>query len=227
MNWKFCPHCGGALSATTNSSSVAAAATLPQPYDQTRHWKRLLAIATTIGEPPATTALVERIRAGGPDVLVAPVASIVHIVMDRPVTPAGGAILKGVTSDGRLGPLSDLNRLHDLGYVIEDDKVKHIDDVPVGAAFVALQAWGGTRQYRRWHLREPICINASRHGDPFFMDDRLIAFGAVWDDLTRLDEAVGALVERLQTGVDGVTAGRPVLVDIVWRPAESSPPARE
>src|SRR5262249_276828 len=138
------------------------------------------------------------------------------IVMDRTSTPAGGTLLQGVLSDGRLGPAGDLDRLKTHGYVIEDGKVKQSEGVPVGRAFIALEYWGGERHPQRWHLSQPGYVNPNRRGDPFFMDDRCIAFGAVWRDLGRYAEAMTTLIETLRKGFDGISVGDPLLLDVFW-----------
>ena len=225
MTWRFCPHCGGELPEADRARPVPPAPRPAPPgeaisaYDQTKYWQKLVAEADAIAQAPTPSELVERLmRNRSSASLAPPYASIVHIVMDREVTPSGGALLQGVVSEGRLGPAGDLARLKGLGYVIEGEKVMHVDGVPVGQAFLTLQYWGGERQHKRWHMTQAIDLNPSRHGEPFFMDGRLIAFGATWRDLGRFGDAMAELIKILREGVGGVVSlGSPLLVDVFWR----------
>lgn len=224
MMWRYCPHCGGPLPASAatparpDATLPAVPVCAPGIYDQSKHWRALVAQAESMADPPSTDALVERIMSGQPPASSGlPLSSIVHLVLDREITPSGGVLMQSVLSDGRQGPASDLDRLRRLGYVIENGRVKLVDGIPVGRAFTALQYWGGERQHKRWHLQEPIQLNPSRHGDPFFMDERYVAFGAVWRDLEHFADAMTGLIEKLRQGFDGVPIASPLVVDVMWR----------
>jgi hypothetical protein len=232
MIWRYCPHCGEQLPspgppvpAPSGSTKRPAPDGAQDLYDQTKHWSALLKEADSIASPPPTDAIVERLLSVQSPVPVGlPLSSIVHLVLDREVTPSGGVLLQSVMSEGRQGPAGDLDRLRRLGYVIEDGKVKQVEGVPVGRAFMALQYWGGERHHRRWHLLQAVYVNPSRKDDPFFMDDRLVAFGAVWRDLDHFADAMTALVEILRNGFDGAPIANPLVVDVFWR---GTPPSRE
>jgi hypothetical protein len=72
------------------------------------------------------------------------------------------------------------------------------------------------KQHRRWHLLEPVKINASRNGDPFFMDDNMMAFGALWSDAAKSDEAFISLLEMFSSGVRGSgVIARPLVAEII------------
>ena len=134
---------------------------------------------------------------------------------DRPIVPQGGVLHRAVVSNGQLGMTKE--QLETSGYTFEDDKVKVVDDVPVGKAYDILQYWGGEKQVRRWHLAQPVMVNASRHGDPLFMDEGMIAFSAVWADGERYEAAMRELFRLFSVGVrgDGVVAF-PLVVRVVW-----------
>jgi hypothetical protein len=227
MTYRFCPHCGGELAAS--SDGLQARRRLPAPlgsvgiYDQTKYWRRLCHDVDSLAATPTTEELVEGLtREPLPPSSDLPLSSIVHLVLDREVTPSGSAFLQSVVSDGRQGPVGDLSRLERLGYVVEGGKVGQVDGVPVGVTYRALEYWGGQRQHRRWHLAQPIYVNPSRHGDPFFMDDRFVAFGAIWRDLDQYSASMTALIETLRKGFGAASAGNPLLVDVFWMGASES-----
>jgi len=220
--WKYCPHCGASLAAPAPPAPIGPAPEPKSPpaepiivYDQTKHWDALVKRQRSIINAPTNNELIEQLRRQARPSVGPPFQSIVHVVMDREITPTGDALRLAVDSDGRLGPASDLTRLQERGYVIEDGRVKQVDDVPVGRAFCALQYWGGQRQHKRWHLAAPIVVNPSRSGDPYFMDGYYFAFGAAWTDLDRLEEAIRELVDLLRLGPPDL-AGNPLLIDIFW-----------
>jgi hypothetical protein len=225
MSFRFCPHCGKELPAP---SASAPARQEPPPvdgrqaagsgYDQTSYWRALHARidADADAAPPETEALVAALVQRLPASPRSLQPSIVHLIFNRPITPAGGALLQSVLSDGRLGPSGDLERLQQLGYALEDGRVKQVNGMPVGRAYGALDYWGGERQHKRWHLAERIRIDPSRHGDRFFMDERSLAFGAVWRDLDRFAEAMAALIDLFRGGIDGPPIAEPLLVDLHW-----------
>lgn len=221
MDFRFCPHCGLEL---PRASAAPAAPTepdrprAPEPpavYDQTSYWRTLHA-SVRQGPPPEPEELVAELDRRRPAGILMPQPSVVHVLFDRSVTPAGGALLQGVLSDGRFGPAGALDRLDQMGYVQENGRIRQVDGVPVGRAYVALEYWGGTRQHARWHLTSPVLLDPTRHGDPLFMDDRCLAFGATWRDLDRFSEAMRSLLETLNDGIDGRPVGRPLVVDVHW-----------
>ncbi len=222
MLFKFCPHCGQELPASGSPAApiakpaAAAPPQVPAAYDQTAYWRALHARVDEQAPPTEPSELVTRLLDQLPAAVRAPQPSIIHMIFDQPVTPAGGALLQTVMSEGRLGPAGDLERLRQLGYVFEDERVKQVDGVPVGRAYGALDYWGGERQHKRWHLAERIRIDASRHGERFFMDERYLAFGAVWRDLDRFADAMTALIGTFRTGVNGSAIAEPLVVDVYW-----------
>src|SRR5579862_6937921 len=109
MSWNFCPHCGGELPPNaganrSNSRLASSRAKLPEAalvYDQTAHWKSLVARAQAVTGLPETGVLVDRLLRERPrPPFDLPISSIVHVIMDRAVTPAGGVLHEGVVSDG-------------------------------------------------------------------------------------------------------------------------------
>ena len=78
-----------------------------------------------------------------------------------------------------------------------------VDDVPVGQAYKIIDYWGGSQQHKRWHMTSPVELNPSRNGDPFFMDENMIAFGVSWKDGTKVQEAFLGLMNLFADGVNG------------------------
>jgi hypothetical protein len=217
---KFCPHCGGDLAAFL-SASPPPQEKLPGKYDQMKTWRSLIEKANAChGQPPETPALAFDLTKqlqhywkmlgseGG-------LKTIVHLVFDRTIVPSGGALYMAAMSNGISGP-KDAAYFEARGYLVEDGRVRVSDDVPIGPAFGALEYWGGAKQHKRWHLSEPIALNPSRNGNPFFMDDNMLAFGATWKDAEKSDEAFISLFEMLCSGVkgDGPIA-RPIVAEIL------------
>jgi len=135
-------------------------------------------------------------------------------VFDQKIVPDGGALYMAAMSNGQAGP-QDPSYFEARGYLVEEGRVRVSNDVPVGAAFGALEYWGGDKQHRRWHMAKPISLNASRIGDPYFMDDNMVAFGATWKDLTKTDEAFIQLFEFMTAGIrGGGKIARPVMVEV-------------
>jgi len=212
---KFCPHCGGDL-----AGFLAAASTAPRPqgkYDQTKMWRDVVERALAIqGDPPDVSALAYGLARKLEPLFTAngPLRTIIHIAFDRKIVPEGGALLQAAMSNGRLGP-TDLGYFQARGYLVEDDKVRVADDVPIGPVYGAVDYWGGAKQHRRWHLSEPVRLNASRNGDPFFMDEHMLAFGAAWLDGSKVGEAFLDLFATLTSGVKGGGAiARPLVVEV-------------
>lgn len=220
---KFCPHCGGDLAAFLSASSNTAPkmnATMMAKYDQIKVWRALIERAeATRSEPPEIAALAFDVSRQIKELssLIKPDGTlpvIVHLVFDQKIVPDGGALYMAAMSNGKAGP-QDLNYFAARGYLIEEGRVRVSDDVPVGPAFGALDYWGGEKQHRRWHMAKPITLNASRTGDPFFMDDNMLAFGVTWKDLAKIDEAFIQLFEYMATGVRGSNpVARPVMAEV-------------
>ena len=238
MPWQFCPKCGCQLPPDPEPGAPAAAAppiaaakapaAPPGTYDPVLAWKRILGNIDGLrarGAGVERGELVKRAVASAGMVLSGahePVPSIIHLAFDRNIVPSGG-VLEQILMSGTRGPtpLMDTNRerLQLGGYVIGDDgHVKTVDDVPISRAYEALQYWGGERQHRRWHMSEPIRVVNSRRGDPFFMDDNMIAFGATWADGERLEEALTSLLQIfVKPPGDQEMIAVPLALEVVWR----------
>lgn len=200
---KFCPHCGGDLSAFA-AVAVAPTTQPPRTYDQTKTWKALIEKANACrAQPPAPAVLAFELAKQVTGLMTKDgLRAAIHIAFDRDIVPTGGAVYMAAMSNGQAGP-QDLRYFEQRGYLVDDGRVRVANDVPVGPAFGALEYWGGEKQYRRWHLSEPISINASRNGDPFFMDDNMVAFGTSWKDASRAEEALVTLLEQFVSGIKG------------------------
>ena len=169
---KFCPHCGGDLSAYLAaegpgdaSTRTPATSSAPKKYDQTKVWRELVQRAREVGGDPPDISNVALAAADGirPFFKTTPLSTIVHIVFDKNVVPQGGILYQAAQFDGRMKNTSD--QLEALGYSMEDGKVKLVDDMPVGPVYGAIEYWGGEKQHPRWHLVRPVTINPSRNGD--------------------------------------------------------------
>ena len=216
---KFCPNCGFDLTphlaiegnrVPVNSTLPAVMPTTAEAYDQTEVWKKLMANALEReATPPSSMELTQRSvqelqalakLAGGK-----PVDTVVHMVFDRNIAPSGGGFTAAV-----LGGKTELNleQMKAQGYVVEDGKVATSQDVPIGVGFQVIEYWGGERQAKRWHLAAPVGLSPSRNGDPFFIDERMVAFGALWADLDKAEEAILTLLGLFSEGVggDGIVA---------------------
>ena len=113
-------------------------------------------------------------------------------------------------------PRLSRTELETLGYVIDDEgKVITEDDMPISQVYGVLKYWGGDRQHKRWHLTAPVVLDPSRKGDPYFMDENMVAFGADWEGFD--ERSMLELIELLKKGVKGSKPpGAPVLVDVCW-----------
>ena len=208
---KFCPDCGSdltahlAISDRTVHGSEPAVPLYAEKYDQTSIWTELTnKAALSQATPPQPSSLGMK---AGREVTAAlsnakgdPVDTIVHLVFDRQIVPSGGAMASVVT-----GGAKDLNieRMKAMGYAIEDGKVMTSDQMPLGEAYRIIDYWGGAKQFKRWHLNKPVTLEASRNGDPFFMDENMIAFGATWSDAAKAEEAFMGLMDLFSEGVNG------------------------
>lgn len=221
---KFCPNCATDLQPyLAAEGSVILPQALPNQsvsvqrnYDQTKTWKGLMQRAREIGaNPPDITELALTAASGLiPLLSKGELSTIVHIVFDKNVVPQGGILYQATMMDGRMGANED--QLKGLGYGVEDGKVQMVDDMPVGPAYGILDYWGGEKQHHRWHLAEPVTVNVSRHGDKFFMDDNMIAFGVKWKDGAKVEESLLELLGFFENGIGGEGhVAQPVALEIV------------
>lgn len=212
---KFCPHCGGDVSSylaaeggarTATSSPTTSPLPPPGPYVQEAIWRRLVSKARSLAGKPTLAELV--------DDAILPLLStydwfkaannapmIVHLVFDQSVIPNGGMALLAAKSEGQ-APLS-AEQFQSNGYLVVDGKVAHVDGMPVGECYGAIQYWGGEKQFKRWHMTRPVEVEPSRNGNPFFMDAEMVAFGVFWRDPDKIREAMMTLLSTFTQGVKG------------------------
>ena len=210
---KFCPCCGNDISAYLAAEGRSVVATepvvpiSPANYDQTNVWRELVGKAEKIqATPPQSSQLGMQ---AAQEVAAAlkgtangeSVETIVHLVFDRPIVPSGGVLSTAVTGLG--GGELQLDRMKAMGYAIEDGKVATSNNSPIGPVYQIIDYWGGEKQHRRWHLAKPVELDASKHGDPLFMDQNMVAFGAVWNDSAKSEEAFLSLMNLFTDGVNG------------------------
>lgn len=199
---KFCPHCGenlerflGADPSAPPKRRESYGSSKTDKYDPVSLWRDIIAMGELMmGDPRPPdrlgAAAAEGVSAG---------PSIVHIMFDRLITPAGGAMYNMAMADGSQG--ASLEELELMGYVIRDGKVATVDDVPIGKGYEVITYWGGEKQFRRWHLSRPVRVNPSRGGPgPLFMDDNLVAFEADWADTEKAEEALTELANLFVYG---------------------------
>lgn len=218
---RFCPNCGENLAQYKPS---ARAKVIQQPaYDQTRIWKELVALAESHrASPPAPEALILPVLERSAEVFAdgKEVRSVIHLVLDRSIVPQGGVLQRAALSEGRLPTTTE--QLELAGYVLEEGKVQMVDDIPIGIGYQIVNYWGGERQHKRWHLAKPVSINPSRNGNPYFMDDNLVAFGAKWLDGERTQEALFTLLELFAHGInDSGTVATPLALAVFWQGSNS------
>jgi hypothetical protein len=182
-------------------------------YDQTATWKRLVARASEVrANPPRVEELAMRAleEFGAPEF---PASTVVHIAFDRNIVPSGGVLYRATLLDGRMKTSPE--QLAAMGYAVEDGTVRTVNDVPVGPAYSVLEYWGGERQHKRWHLAGPVTIEPSRNGDPYFMDENMIAFGAKWVDGEQMSAALLGVLELFAFGIKGGDAvAMPLAVEL-------------
>lgn len=220
---RFCPNCGENLQQYQKPPETKprqAVVMTQSSYNQTEIWKKLVEISNACAkDPPTPESLVLPVLQESAQVFAnsgGPVRSVIHLVLDRSVTPQGGILRQATLVDGNEPPSVD--QFDAAGYLIDDGKVVTADDVPVGHGYQVLEYWGGERQHKRWHLEKPISINPSRNGDPYFMDEGLVAFGAKWLDGERLEEALLTLMELFLDGINGAgRVGVPLALAIYWQ----------
>lgn len=221
---KHCPHCGGDISKYLLAESPVAATSSPIPatfapnpplerpatYDQTKVWLDLVERASKVQPGQTHGELVDlafrRFVAGKNAGDLVNFSTVVHMVFDRVIVPQGGILYSALrvgTTINAQGSTPSLEQLETMGYLISDGKVVEVEGIPVSRAYGALQYWGGDKQYRRWHLANPITVNPSRNGNPFFMDAEMVAFGAKWTDLQKMKDGLIALLQLFAEGVGG------------------------
>jgi hypothetical protein len=222
---KFCPHCGQDISKFLAASAgvplpgPAAQPLAPAKYDQVPFWKNLVARTRKLVEekkPPTLQGLVDPVVASLMRTPLNPdgVETIVHLVFDRPIVPNGGVLMHSMMLDGRssYGP----EQLKNMGYLVIDGKVVVVDGSPVSPAYGVIDYWGGDKQFKRWHLARQVQINPSRNGTPFFMDEEMVAFGAIWRDMLKVQEALLSLLHTFTMGVQGDGAiAQPFALEVV------------
>ncbi len=215
---KFCPLCGGNIAAylAAHSGGTHAPDATPPPtakrYDQVVIWKDLVAVAkdrAAKGSLPTLPDLIEPavaalLAASDPTVNVDGLKTTVHLVFDRQIVPQGGLLHQAMLADGKTPVRPE--QLAAMGYLVLNGKVVQVDGVPVSPAYGVIEYWGGDKQFKRWHLARPVTQNPSRNGDPLFMDEEMIAFEAVWRDMSKIGEAMHNLLSTFTTGVGGSAA---------------------
>jgi len=223
---KFCPNCGSDISAHLVASGEPVQRTEPPvelstaKYDQTSIWKQLTASAAQIEASPPQPAILGMKAAREVDGLLRtvpdrPLETVVHLVFDRSIVPSGGA-LASVVMGASKG--IDIERMRAMGYAVEDGKIATSGETPIGPAFKVIDYWGGSKQFKRWHLKAPVLLEASRNGDPFFMDENMIAFGASWSDAAKAEEAFIGLMDLFAEGVNGQgIIAHPLEIKVSWR----------
>lgn len=219
---KFCPHCGADLSRYMSveqegrrAAPEVTAVSNAGPYNQDALWKELHGRAlSNAAEPDAVQVVMEAVRSAQPLFKEGPAQTVVHVLFDRQVSLSGGAIYSSVVQ-GDDRPVA-LERMKRLGYQLDGGgQVLTVDHMPVPPVYSIVEYWGGQRQHKRWHLSRPVELEVSRNGNPFFIDENMMAFGAVWEDSSKLEHALHLLVEWLSEGAANIqAAGTPLVLHL-------------
>lgn len=206
MPWKHCPNCGIQIPAHPDDGAASIThATTPSQYNQELIWRGMIndeKKGVDMVKHVAHAALFIAQAAKGQ--AEAPTPTIIHLLFERSVTPQGGIFSTMVATMGLTDTrdaMPSTENLRAMGYaLLEGNKVQVVDDVPVGPVYDLLQYWGGEKQHRRWHLAQPIKLNPSKIGNPCFMDERMVAFEAVWRDGVEASSALHELIHVLNVG---------------------------
>jgi len=222
MSYKYCPHCGNQLPPPIASGMKYPDYTRPESdlvegpvqYNQTLHWKELVSIANDIQQGKSETRFPDSAFSGGD--------TVIHMIFDNSVSPQGGlmnSLIRSVSATQpsmhqRLSP----EELSAMGYICDEvGKVIMVEDIPVGGIYALLKYWGGEKQYKRWHMSEPVTVNPARKGDPCFIDETMVAVMAKWKDSERVVTAIETLRKILSGGTKDLSGvGLPRLIDIAW-----------
>lgn len=214
---KFCPHCGGDIAKymAVEERPTAALPMIPPPttgkYDPVLTWKRLVAeAASRESSPPSHNELVEAATA---NIRPGEQKLIVHLAFDRDIVPRGGVLHKAALLEGRTEMSEE--RLSQMGYAVHKGHLVTVDEIPVGPAYQVIDYWGGAKQHRRWHMKYAADVVPSRGGDPFFMDENMIAFGTTWKDTQKMEEAFLTLLLLFESwGEDHRVVARPLAFEL-------------
>lgn len=223
MSYKYCPHCGEELPPPTRKTSEPVPSyvrpevstpkerpTGPIVYDQTVRWRELIKEVTEAA-PDEQVIQVPNEFNGGP--------CVVHLIFDSSVSPRGGVIQHMVAMASSTQPSPSPKTPKDLaamGYLIDDGKVVLENGVPVGPIWPILTWWGVTN-FKINGLSEPIVASPERKGDPAFIDEEILAFGAKFKNGVDVRMIITLLIAVIQNGEgDLAPAGRVRLADVSW-----------
>lgn len=131
---------------------------------------------------------------------------IVHLLFDKNVTPQGNLIFDqvrlGQLSTGQANRKLDADRLKARGYsVLPTGDVQAVNDVPVGPLYNTLMVWGRD-MHDQWGMADPIVVDVNRKGNPFFMDNNMVAFQVKYKTLKGIRTSLMALKAWCEQGID-------------------------
>lgn len=176
--------------------------TKAQKYDQDRIWTDLSDEGMVDIPEKISSEMSEILKDVGED---SQLSTVVHLLFDRPVTPEGSlfseAIALTVSQPRRLTE----DQLRIRRYVpTGEGRVQTVNDIPVGDVYNALTYWGGAERVGYWDLAEPIQIDPNRKGNPYFMDNSMVAFGAVFRNAISAGQSLLSLFHLLKNGMGNV-----------------------
>lgn len=186
----ICPVCNGA--GTRNDDRVFV--DKEKKYDQDKFWVEMIrGIGSTFDESlkKSIESIQHKDTNGQTNI-------IVHLLTKQRVTPSGDLLMRHVlfSRSPRLAEPASKERLIAKGYAIEENgRVKTVNDVPVGPFYEVLTNWGDARIDDQ-SLSGGIVVDVNRKGSPYFMDDTMVAFGAPFSDVSKIEPSIRKLQEK-------------------------------
>jgi hypothetical protein len=178
-----CPVCKGSGSVVKPTTPIHDKEGV---YDQDSIWTEL-ANSTPQDFNKALEIAVQVLTHPAVKACTIPYSFIVHLLFDKSVTPQGNLILDQITR-GQLRTGQQQEKLSEehlraRGYsVLPNGDVQTVNDIPVGPFYNTLVEWGVER-HAIHRMDRPIKIDVNRKGNPFFMDNNMVAFGATYSDV--------------------------------------------
>lgn len=204
-----CPLCKG----SGRSHQFPPAKTKEGKYDQDAFWTNMTRDVSSSFEDALELA-VRVLNSPQVKKCTIPYSFIVHLLLDRAITPLGNLILdqvrRGQLRTGQTQERLSPEHLQARGYVtLPSGNVQVVDDIPVGPFYNTLVEWGVER-HTIHRMDCPITIDVNRKGNPFFMDNTMVAFGATYSDVGWVKASLELLNIYCTEGVTGKPEFKPI-----------------